>query len=97
MSCISEAETNQNNKYSTIPFFSLVIIEKPNFSSVLFQIEIFFFIFECTFKSKSTGLINISILPPSTKKKNQKKYKKKKITKNYRDFIEICEHQFSRV
>lgn len=45
MSCISEAETNQNNKCSTIPFFSLVNIEKPNFSSVLFQIEIFFFIF----------------------------------------------------
>lgn len=45
MRCISEAETNQNNKCSTIPFFSLVNIEKPNFSSVLFQIEIFFFIF----------------------------------------------------
>lgn len=74
MRCISEAETNQNNKCSTIPFFSLVNIEKPNFSSVLFQIEIFFFyflfffIFECRFKIKSTGLINISILPPSTKK-----------------------------
>lgn len=45
MRYISEAETNQNNKCSTIPFFSLVNIEKPSFLSVLFQIEIFFFYF----------------------------------------------------
>lgn len=45
MRYISEAETNQNNKCSTIPFFSLVNIEKPSFLSVLFQIEIFFFLF----------------------------------------------------